>query len=267
MIKFINSNTLKVIAILAMIIDHIGYYFSFCLDENVYDIMRIIGRIAMPIFVFLLVQGYKKTSNLKKYLYRLLLYAIITQICIGLVYIVNILYVPNYLINIANVYNILFSFVFVIILFVAIDKKKDIMNIFFKNIRISNLFEIILRVFIVFIIITFYAYIKIDYGFIVPFMALGIYLVLNLCENLKLNNEKKNKYIGSIMYYVGISLTVIICGLFEANYFEYVGLSLIFIFLYNGKLGKKNQIIQKIYYLIFPVQHVLLYLIALWLKK
>lgn len=265
--KIINSNTLKIIAIIAMIIDHIGYYFSFCLDENVYDIMRIIGRVAMPIFVFLLVQGYKKTSDVKKYLFRLSIYAMITQIFILLIYVINILCVPEYSISIAKVFNILFSFCFTIILFIAIDKKTKIINIKFQNKKISNLVEIIIRFLLAFIIISIYVYVKVDYGFIVPFMALGIYLTLSLYEYLKLKDVKKFEYISSIIYYLGISLTIIICGLFESNYSEYVGLSLIFIFLYNEKLGRKNKKLQNIYYMIFPLQHALLYILALCLKK
>ena len=51
----INSNMLKTIAIIAMVIDHIGFYFSFALPEVIYSICRGVGRMAMPIFVYLLI--------------------------------------------------------------------------------------------------------------------------------------------------------------------------------------------------------------------
>ena len=63
-IKFgINSNMLKTIAVIAMVIDHIGFYFSPYLNHTLYIVCRIIGRIAMPIFTYLIVQGFFHTKN------------------------------------------------------------------------------------------------------------------------------------------------------------------------------------------------------------
>lgn len=58
-----------------MTIDHIGAY----IFPNIL-ILRIIGRIAFPIYAYGIVVGYKKTKNLKKYFKRLFLLAIIAQI-------------------------------------------------------------------------------------------------------------------------------------------------------------------------------------------
>ncbi|MBQ4068222.1 MAG: hypothetical protein IJC76_03130 [Lachnospiraceae bacterium] len=69
-----SSFTLKIIAVIAMVIDHCGAIF---LSE--YQIFRIIGRISFPIFCFLLVEGYHHTKNVYKYLARLLLFAIISE--------------------------------------------------------------------------------------------------------------------------------------------------------------------------------------------
>lgn len=57
-----------------MLIDHIG---AILFPEQI--VLRIIGRIAFPIFAFLIVEGYFHTRDLKKYLLRLGLFAIISE--------------------------------------------------------------------------------------------------------------------------------------------------------------------------------------------
>lgn len=69
---------LKVIACITMLIDHIGY----CTPGATW--MRIIGRLAFPIYVFLLTEGYCHTSNRLRYGLRLLLFAVLAQVPFGL---------------------------------------------------------------------------------------------------------------------------------------------------------------------------------------
>lgn len=63
------------IAMITMLIDHIGAVFF--QDK---EILRIIGRLAFPIYAFTTYLGYKHTSNLKRYCSRLLLLAMISQL-------------------------------------------------------------------------------------------------------------------------------------------------------------------------------------------
>ena len=42
--------------------------------------MRSIGRIAFPIFLFLLIEGFNKTKNIKKYFFRMVIFAIISEV-------------------------------------------------------------------------------------------------------------------------------------------------------------------------------------------
>ena len=72
---FLSGFTLKCIAMVTMLIDHIGYVLF-----PGYVIFRIIGRLAFPIYCFLLVEGAVHTSNRKKYLGRLFLFALISEI-------------------------------------------------------------------------------------------------------------------------------------------------------------------------------------------
>ena len=76
-----NRNTLKIIALITMIIDHIGLVFF---PEMV--IFRIIGRMAFPIFAFFIAEGWYYTKNKKKYVLLLFVFMIISWVpfCLGL---------------------------------------------------------------------------------------------------------------------------------------------------------------------------------------
>ncbi len=71
----INGFTLKWIAIITMLIDHIGATLY-----PQYTCLRIIGRMSFPIFCFLLVEGAVHTGNIRKYEIRLLVFALISEI-------------------------------------------------------------------------------------------------------------------------------------------------------------------------------------------
>lgn len=94
--KILSGSTLKTIAIVSMFIDHAALVLLYwgILYHNqpimegteiyniylVYEVMRKIGRIAFPIFCFLLIEGFIHTSDRKNYALRLLIFAIISEI-------------------------------------------------------------------------------------------------------------------------------------------------------------------------------------------
>ncbi|QLG43008.1 conjugal transfer protein TraX [Paenibacillus sp. E222] len=63
------------IAMITMLIDHIGAIFYPQVGE-----LRIIGRIAFPIYAFAVYIGYKHTRNVQKYIWRLFWIAVISQL-------------------------------------------------------------------------------------------------------------------------------------------------------------------------------------------
>lgn len=62
------------IAMLTMLIDHIGVVFF---PEQIW--LRIIGRIAFPIYAYLVVVGYQRTRSYRNYIIRVALLALIAQ--------------------------------------------------------------------------------------------------------------------------------------------------------------------------------------------
>ncbi len=69
---------LKWIAIVTMLIDHVGYIFMS--GSSSYLIFRSIGRLAFPIFVFFIAEGCFRTKNIHKYLLRLFAFALISEL-------------------------------------------------------------------------------------------------------------------------------------------------------------------------------------------
>jgi len=70
-----TSAMLQWIALLTMTVDHIGY--------RIFpgtDVFRMVGRLAFPIFVFLLAEGFAHTSSRKRYLVRLAVFALLSEI-------------------------------------------------------------------------------------------------------------------------------------------------------------------------------------------
>lgn len=105
--KGISGSTLKMIAIITMLIDHIGagvlgryLILSWSQAGNsgdilvdlsdslqlAYMIMRWIGRLAFPIFCFLLVEGFEHTGNVRKYVLRLACFCLISEIPFDLLF-------------------------------------------------------------------------------------------------------------------------------------------------------------------------------------
>ncbi len=80
-----RNDVLKIVAMVTMLIDHIGvlYFGNFAdgsLGAQIYIIFRTVGRIAFPIFVYQLALGYRFTHDRQAYRKRLLIFGLISQI-------------------------------------------------------------------------------------------------------------------------------------------------------------------------------------------
>ena len=96
MFPLLSGSALKIIAVVSMVADHCAYYL---LDSNswAYEVMRCFGRIAFPVFAFLVAEGFAHTRNRMRYFLSILLFAFISE-------------VPWYLLNGADgTHNVMFT--------------------------------------------------------------------------------------------------------------------------------------------------------------
>lgn len=75
----ISGNALKLFALLCMTVDHIGVHLI-----SEYEPIRIIGRLAFPIFAYMIAEGCKYTKNRLKYFLTIFIEGVILQIFIFL---------------------------------------------------------------------------------------------------------------------------------------------------------------------------------------
>lgn len=244
--KFINgvfsSNTLKIFAIVFMIIDHVGLYIGGIFDSNIAYILRFIGRFSMPIFAFLISEGIIHTRSINKYFMRVFALANVTQLLMYVLSIVNRKYFYNYYAPVNEYFNILYSFSLCIIAIKLINKTSE------KYIKLL----------IVFCLLLIYKVVNIELGIRTPILVLGFYYIKKLKDNIKDVSNFELK----IVYLVSLLLILFISVLFGSEDFIYdlpSLISIIFIALYNGKLGKKNKIIKRVFYSSYTLHHVILY--------
>ena len=76
----LNANQIKIIAIIAMTIDHIAWLLFPGYPRDILPIvMHIVGRITCPIMCYFIAEGYHHSKNIAKYTQRLFLFAIISH--------------------------------------------------------------------------------------------------------------------------------------------------------------------------------------------
>jgi len=241
-----SSFTLKMIAIITMLIDHIGAIF---IPENTLlnTIFRGIGRLAFPIFVFLIVEGFYHTSNIKRYLARLGIFALLSEIPFDIAF-----YNSNYsganlvreinkgayaavlkrMMQHQNVFFTLFLGLLLITLINRTEKK------FSKQTIYSSMMIAALTLAFCFLALL----LRTDYDFAGILLIAAFYLF------------RGNKAL------LTMSLLIVFGGIFEGISILAV-LSMIFISLYNGKKGKD---IKYFFYIFYPAHLLILFIVHLF---
>ncbi|MDD6525478.1 MAG: TraX family protein [Firmicutes bacterium] len=226
-----SSFALHIIAMIFMLCDHM---WATILD---YEWLTCIGRIAFPIFAFLITEGYIHTSNINKYIKRMVIFAIITEIPFNLMVSASPIYPFHQ--------NVLWTFVISLLTlkYLNFDNTKNI----FKSILIILLAIIIATVTMC------------DYFGAGVMMVVGFYIF------------RKSKFLQLLMMiYVnmilikGYSYPIDIAG--YTYYFPQQGfavLSLIFIWLYNGKQGYHAKWFKIFCYAFYPLHMLILYILTI----
>lgn len=77
--KSFDATQLKIIAIISMVIDHIARGF---MDFYTWQaqILHVCGRLTIPIMCFFIAQGYRKTTNPGRYVFRLVLFWLVSVV-------------------------------------------------------------------------------------------------------------------------------------------------------------------------------------------
>ena len=236
-IKFINSNLLKILAIIFMLLDHL---WATIIPGNQW--MTNVGRLAFPIFAFLIVEGFTHTSDLNKYIKRLFIFALISEIPF------NLIYTGSWIFPFHQ--NVMFTLLLGLLCISEMDKIKNNKEI--KS-RIKSIFKLVL-----YLLISIIGFV--DYG-ITGVLTIIVFYIFK---------DFKYAWLGQLislifLYIVFFKGRSIVINIFDFEYFlplQSIGiLSLIPIWLYNGKKGKKNKLIQYIFYCFYPVHMLAIYLI------
>ena len=132
----LNSNTIKVIAILAMTIDHVTWLVYPGFSRAIFPILlHIIGRITCPIMCFFIAEGYHYTKDIKRYTMRLFLFAFISHfayVFASMKYIDWRSFIPFYDGNVFDQTSVIWSLAWGLVMLRVVNSqviKKDIAKI------------------------------------------------------------------------------------------------------------------------------------------
>ena len=76
----LNAFQIKIIALITMTLDHFSKYQTFTVNRTFNDVLGIVGRIAAPLFLFMVVEGLRHTRGKPKYIFRLYIAGVVIEI-------------------------------------------------------------------------------------------------------------------------------------------------------------------------------------------
>lgn len=233
--KILNSNQLKLIAIIAMTVDHIAWaMFDGYPSALLPLVMHIIGRLTCPIMCYFIAEGYHYTRNINKYTFRLFAFAFISHF--AYIFASNDFvdfksFIPFYYGNFLNQTSVMWSLAWGLVMLRIADSK-----------RIKSIYKVLLVIMIC--IITLPS----DWSCIAALciMAIGT------------NRGDFRKQMSWMIFYVALYSLVYFFAIDKAYGILQMGvvLSIPVIAMYNGKRGKNpkiNKFMKWFFYIFYPL--------------
>jgi hypothetical protein len=205
----LTSWDLKWIALVTMCIDHVGAVLF-----PAQNLFRIAGRISFPIFCFLIVEGFVHTHDLQKYIGRMFLFALVTEIPFDLAFYGTWLEFSHQ--------NVMFTFTLSLILLAMLHDVQE------NTQSLPVGFQTLLKILCCLFIMALAWLLRVDYSYFGVLLVLIFYLFYR---------EPKTKFLLA-------ALENILCGGLQA----FAVLSIPFLLLYNGKEGRKMKYLFYIFY-------------------
>jgi len=219
---------LKIIACTAMLIDHFGAAILLpMLDESgfnaeIYMAMRNIGRIAFPIYAYLIAQGCTHTKHIGKYLLRLGLLAILSEPFFDIAFWSGDI---NFLHN-TNIFYTLFLGA------TAITFHQKMRQIFANSLgEIAGLLGVIPAAMVA-------IWLSTDYSL----FGVGIIFLIYIMRPENRTGRVVAMLIGTTALYLG-----------NLNFMLLSYVAVVLVAIYNGQLGPNNRLIKWGFYFFYPV--------------
>lgn len=259
---FLNSFWLRIIALVTMTIDHIGTFLPF---KDFY-LLRIVGRIAFPIFLFLCIEGALKTSNKKRYIIRISTMAVIVGIVLSIC-----AFFEGVLQNVAfSSGNIFIDLLLAILIVFSLESPN-------KKIKPLAILPILYLIYSD-IVIKFegcgcdglyywhFPPFRTQYGFTTALLTLGFYYSFKLAPKYatQFGHPESEQFLRNVfsclVIVISAALYFLRNYLFGIKYEQlldgvqtYCVLSCLFILFYNGEKGYNSKWFRVAYYLYYPV--------------
>ena len=239
----LTSFALHIMAMVFMIFDHLWGVFA----TDGYLWMTCIGRLTYPIFAFMIVEGYFHTKNLKKYVLRLLIFALISEIPF------NLVMSSSWIAPLHQ--NVLWTFLIGILLIFLNEKANK------KALWVRAL--VLLGTILLGCLLGIITFVDYNHG--------GVLIILMFYV---FRERKWWALLGQIVCLYFISVEVIsgqfipieLFGkTFELVVQSFCVLALIPIWLYQGKQGPYNKAIRYLYYGFYPAHLLLFALIRMFM--
>lgn len=220
---------IKLIAILTMVIDHVGLFFF-----PQFVILRIIGRVSFPLFAWLIANGAIHTRDIRQYGLRLFALAVVSQIPFAL----------------ANTYyggslwylNVVFTLTAGLL---AIHALKSLESRFLQVLAVLGAAMLANLV-------------HADYGAAGVLSIVAFYVFFERKWLMVISQTVILGLLPALVGYLEAMLRLPLSFLYIGSYVEAYGLlALGIIVLYNGQLGVRAN---ALFYYFYPIQYALIYL-------